>query len=134
MNAVECELLADAAEALWACSKAALTVKPTLDVPYPEAPAWTPYTRWVELPAREAHDLCMKIRKHLRSAPGGMSDSLADLPEADPAYLRGLADGWTQERERIARRARIIGANFAEYPAMAALLKFADMLLDGRPL
>ena len=64
------ELLAEAADALWQCAKAALTVKPTLDVPYSDAPDWTPYTRWVEPPARTAHDLAMKIRKHLREVCG----------------------------------------------------------------
>jgi len=62
------ELLRQAADALWKCAKAALTVKPTLDQPYPDAPEWTPYTRWVERPAREAHDLAMAIRKHLKTA------------------------------------------------------------------
>jgi len=70
--AAERELLAEAADALWACAKAALTVKPTLDVPYPDRPEWTPWTRWMERPAREAHDLRMKIRKHLKA--GGTDD------------------------------------------------------------
>jgi hypothetical protein len=63
------ELLQQAADALWNCTKSALTVKPTLDTPY-DVPyeQWTPYTRWVERPAREAHDLAMKIRKRLKEA------------------------------------------------------------------
>lgn len=65
------ELLAEAAEALWACSKAALVIKPLLDEPYPDHPQWTPWTRWMERPAHEAHDLRMKIRKHLREVAGG---------------------------------------------------------------
>ena len=60
------ELLEQAAQALWDCAKSALTVKPSLDQPYPDAPELTPYTRWVERPARRAHDLAMQIRKHLR--------------------------------------------------------------------
>lgn len=60
------ELLEQAEKALWNCAKAALTVKPTLDVPYQDAPEWTPYTRWVERPSREAHDLAMAIRRHLK--------------------------------------------------------------------
>ena len=59
------ELLRRAADALWNCAKAALTVKPALDTPYRDAPQWTPYTRWVERPAEEAHDLAMQIREHL---------------------------------------------------------------------
>jgi len=62
------ELLRQAADALWKCAKAALTVKPTLDQPYPDAPELTPWTRWVERPSREAHDLAMVIRKHLKAA------------------------------------------------------------------
>ena len=64
------ELLQKAADALWKCAKAALTVKPTLDQPYRDDPRWTPYTRWVERPSREAHDLAMVIRKHLRETGG----------------------------------------------------------------
>ena len=62
------ELLEQAASALWNCAKSALTVEPALSQPYPDAPEWTPYTRWVERPAREAHDLAMMIRKHLKDA------------------------------------------------------------------
>jgi len=64
----ERELLEQAAEALWECSKAALTVKPDLDKPYRDDPRWSPWTRWVEPRARRAHDLAMTIRKHLREA------------------------------------------------------------------
>ena len=63
------ELLTEAADALWESSKAALVVKPTLDTPYPDDPRWTPWTRWVEPKARRAHDVAMKIRKHLREQP-----------------------------------------------------------------
>lgn len=65
----ERELLQQAADALWNCSKAALTVAPTLRVPYEDDQRWSPWTRWVERPAREAHDLAMTIRKHLKAAP-----------------------------------------------------------------
>jgi len=63
-------LLKRAADALWACAKAALTVEPTLKQPYPDDPRWSPWTRWVERPAREAHDTAMAIRKHLRETGG----------------------------------------------------------------
>jgi len=62
------ELLRQAAEALMDSAKAALTVKPSLDQPYPDDPRWTPYTRWVERPARRAHDLSIAIRKNLRES------------------------------------------------------------------
>jgi len=66
------ELLRQAADALWNCAKSALTVKPVLDTPYePPYEEWTPYTRWVERPAREAHDLAMAIRKHLKTSARG---------------------------------------------------------------
>lgn len=60
------ELLQQAADALWDCAEAALTVKPSLDKPYaPPHEDWTPYTRWVERPAERAHDLAVEIRRHL---------------------------------------------------------------------
>lgn len=61
------ELLRQAADALWRCAKAALTVKTSLNKPYPDEPQSTPWMRWVERPAREAHDLAMTIRKHLKA-------------------------------------------------------------------
>jgi hypothetical protein len=67
--ATDRELLERAAAALWNCAKSALTVEPSLSQPYPDAPEWTPYTRWVERPAREAHDLAMVIRKRLKDGP-----------------------------------------------------------------
>ena len=70
MTTRERELLDQAQKALWNCAKAALTVKPALDQPYPEQPESTPYTRWIERPSREAHDLAMTIRRHLRDSTG----------------------------------------------------------------
>ena len=70
MNDEDRELLEQAASALRNCAKSALTVKPSLDQPYPDAPEWTPYTRWVERPAQEAYDLAMVIRKHLKDGDG----------------------------------------------------------------
>lgn len=64
-GALDAELLRQAAEALWNCTKAALTVQPNLTAPYPDDPHWSPWTRWMERRAREAHDLAVKIRKHL---------------------------------------------------------------------
>lgn len=68
MTEAERDLLQKAADALTACAKAALTVKPELDTPYPDRPEWTPYTRWVERPTSEAVELVALIRKHLHSA------------------------------------------------------------------
>jgi hypothetical protein len=61
----DAELLRRAAEVLMNCTKVAITVKPTLDKPYPDDPRWTPWTRWMERRAREAHDLSREIRKYL---------------------------------------------------------------------
>jgi hypothetical protein len=61
------ELLEHAAEVLWSLCKHCLTVKPTLDVPYRDAPELTPWTRWIERDARRAHDLSVEIRRHLRA-------------------------------------------------------------------
>jgi hypothetical protein len=71
VSATDRELLQRAADALWNCAKSALTVAPSLSEPYPDHPEWTPYTRWVERPAREAHDLAMAIRKRLKEAGDG---------------------------------------------------------------
>lgn len=60
------QLLTEAAVALWEIAKTALTVKPSLDVPYPDAPELTPWTRWMEPRARRAHDTAMRIRKYLK--------------------------------------------------------------------
>jgi hypothetical protein len=78
----------------------ALTVKPTLDTPYPDDPRWTPWTRWVEPEARRAHDLAMGVRKHLAAAgvradgphgavPGVWPELPAELERA--AALEALA-------------------------------------------
>lgn len=63
------ELLEAAEQALTRCWKAALTVKPTLDVPYPDAPETSPWAKFAEPAARRAHDLAMRLRKHLRESP-----------------------------------------------------------------
>jgi hypothetical protein len=59
-------LLRRAEEALRAVGKAALTVRPTLDQPYPDAPEWTPWTRFLEGPARAAFSLGFEIDRRLR--------------------------------------------------------------------
>ncbi|MFJ4990036.1 hypothetical protein ACIP9H_40350 [Streptomyces sp. NPDC088732] len=57
--------LAEAAEALCAVGKAAIVVQPTLDKPYPHAPQWTPWTRWMQRPARQAYNLGTLLRRQL---------------------------------------------------------------------
>lgn len=64
-SATDREMLEQAAEVLRRISLAALTVKPRLDQPYPEAPQWTPWTRWMEADVRWAHELSVEIRHHL---------------------------------------------------------------------
>ncbi len=68
MDDADRRLLEQAADALLECAKSALTIKPSLDEPYPDAPEWTPWTRWVERPAQRAHDLYIEIRKRLKDA------------------------------------------------------------------
>ena len=75
-------LLEQAAEVLRRFSLAALTVKPRLDEPYPEAPQWTPWTRWMETDARCAHDLSVEIRRHL-GIPHPFSRRLAEPAAKD---------------------------------------------------
>lgn len=55
------ELLWAAALALRDVGKAALTVKPTLDKPYPDAPGTTPWKRFMGQPARHAYNLGCQI-------------------------------------------------------------------------
>ena len=59
----------DAESALNGAWKALLTVKPSLDAPYPDDPRWTPWTRWGERAAREAHDAAMRLRARARVKP-----------------------------------------------------------------
>lgn len=68
-DTTERELLQQAADKLAEFGKIAITVKSHLDKPYPDDERWSPWTRWVERPAREAHNLAMVIRKHLKAAP-----------------------------------------------------------------
>jgi hypothetical protein len=63
------EQLIDASDALRAVGKAAIVVKPTLDKPYPDAPEWTPWTRFMERPAKRAYNLGTKLRRQLHPAP-----------------------------------------------------------------
>lgn len=60
-------LLDQAASALTTVGKKALVVKPTLDKPYPDDPSWTPWTRFLEEPAREAFNLGAEIKRRLRA-------------------------------------------------------------------
>lgn len=72
-------LLREASDALLAAGKAALTVKPTLDKPYRDAPEWSPWTRFMEKPARAAYNLGSKIRGALAGAlPAPTDPELAD--------------------------------------------------------
>lgn len=60
------ELLEQAAEVLWECSKTLLVVSPMLDVPYPDAPETTTWVQRGEPAARRAHDLRQAIKRHLK--------------------------------------------------------------------
>ncbi|WP_329309367.1 hypothetical protein [Streptomyces microflavus] len=52
-------------DALHAIAKAAITVKPTLTTPYPDAPQWSPWTRWMEKPTRAGYNLAVLTRRRL---------------------------------------------------------------------
>lgn len=86
------ELLMLAAEALLDCAKASLTVKLLLDQPYPDAPQWTPYTRWIERPADQAVTLAVKIRKHLEETMTTTLHELARAAEVDMSGPAGFPD------------------------------------------
>lgn len=55
--------LAAAAHALKEISKACLVVKPTLDHPYRDDPRWTPWTRFVDRPAKVAFGLGVDLAR-----------------------------------------------------------------------
>lgn len=59
--------LAQAAEALCAVGKAALVVKTTLDKPYrQEEPGLSPWTKFMERPARDAYNLGCELRAFVK--------------------------------------------------------------------
>jgi hypothetical protein len=60
-----------AAQALAEVGKRALVVKPTLDQPYRDDPSQTPWTRFMERPAREAYNLGAQLRSQVRHALAG---------------------------------------------------------------
>lgn len=62
----ERELLEQAQEALRDVGKAAITVKTTLDKPYTDAPDQTPWSRFMDAPARRAYNLGHEIRDFLK--------------------------------------------------------------------
>lgn len=83
--------LAEAADALCAVGKAAIVVQPTLDVPYPDAPEWTPWTRFMRKPARTAYNLGILLRRQLGHGPAlprWQSNAATRLYDA----ARGLSD------------------------------------------
>jgi hypothetical protein len=55
--------LREAAETLRAVGKAALVVKPTLDKPYSDDPSQTPWSRFMEAPARAAYNLGTRLSR-----------------------------------------------------------------------
>ncbi|MFB7285467.1 hypothetical protein [Actinacidiphila glaucinigra] len=89
--------LAEAAEALCAVGKAAIVVQPALDKPYPDAPQWTPWTRWMQRPARQAYNLGILLRRQL------------GLAVPTPHYLSNTAtrlyDAARQQAEQVAAHA-----------------------------
>lgn len=54
--------LREAADALCDVGKAALVVKNSLEKPYPDAPDWSPWTRFMGAPAKRAYNLGHRIR------------------------------------------------------------------------
>lgn len=60
--------LAETADVLRSVGKAALLVKPTLTEPFPDDPRWTPWSRFMEQPARRAYNLGILLRTQQRAA------------------------------------------------------------------
>lgn len=63
--------LGEASDALHAVGKAALTVAPRLREPYRDAPETSPWTQFMEQPARHAYNLGVRIRRELKEAQRG---------------------------------------------------------------
>lgn len=76
--------LAETADVLRAVGKAAIVVHPALNTPYPDEPRWTPWTRWLEKPARRAYNLGVLLRAQQRAAgvPHRLSDAATRLYDA----------------------------------------------------
>lgn len=91
-------LLHEAADALRDVGKAAIVVHPTLDKPYPDDPRWTPWTRFMEKPARRAYNLSFLLRRQLRGTPAPdrrselgtrLYDAARELANDDPGHTEG---------------------------------------------
>ncbi|MEV4863242.1 hypothetical protein [Streptomyces ossamyceticus] len=78
--------LAEAADALFSIGRACIVVQPTLDVPYTDDPRWSPWTRWVQRPARTAYNLGALLRRQLgisrRPLPQWQSNAATRLYDA----------------------------------------------------
>jgi hypothetical protein len=131
------ELLKRAADALWKSAKAALVVEHSLDKPYEDDPRWSPWTRWVERPAREAHDLAMVIRKRLKGAqqpqpapgtqprPGYVTVDARDIAIALNGYAGFTGDPVSFASELHERLRRTVFAGAAPEPQPAPELAAA---------
>lgn len=62
-------LLAEAGDALVDVGKKAIVVKPSLSQPYSDMPSLTPWTRFMEAPARRAYNLGVELRREFGPRP-----------------------------------------------------------------
>lgn len=97
-NGRERDLLRQAEEALRAVGKAAIVVKPTLDKPYTDAPEHTPWSRFMEVPARRAYNLGHEIRDFLKRGDFSIHQRVEWNPTGDtwkPGVItrQGVPDG-----------------------------------------
>jgi hypothetical protein len=79
----ERDLLRQAEEALRAVGKAAITVKTTLNKPYTDAPDQTPWSRFMDAPARRAYNLGHEIREFLQNEDFSIGDRVEWNPTED---------------------------------------------------
>lgn len=97
------ELLREASRALKDAGKAAIVVKPTLDVPYKDDPRWTPWTRFVEQPSRRAYNLGFEIHRLVGPVPPTPEDDHPFGPA--PTGWRAAPDcAWCKDVGRTTER------------------------------
>lgn len=87
------EQLREAADALVAVGKAAIVVKPRLEEPYSDAPSTSPWTKFMEAPARRAYNLGSQLRAQSRGKPSDPSKIVMNIQqEPDPLRVIVVSD------------------------------------------
>lgn len=133
------EQLAETSDVLRTVGKAAITVQPTLDTPYPDDPRWTPWTRWMEKPARRAYNLGVLLRAQQRAAgtphrTGDAGTRLYDAARQQADILPGHAVGcgWHSSSGAYCSCSVWVAACAGVDAVLDALDVDEDVLIPGR--